>query len=142
MSDVNKTTHVGTAVTNPSFISISSSTPVVVFTMKVRETWKNKRGDKQFKDNLFKVEVLGKNAFWVKDNVRMGRRYHIDGYLRSDPINGVEEVRIRAFNVQEEDDGVFKDGYKEGLKQALSMADNSDDLEAVKLKLNVLIDES
>ena len=101
MSDVNKTTHVGTAVTNPSFISISSSTPVVVFTLKVRETWKNRKGEKQFKDHIFKVEVLGKNAFWAKDNVRMGRRYHIDGYLRSDPINGLEEIRIRACGTEE-----------------------------------------
>jgi single-stranded DNA-binding protein len=139
MSDVNKTTHVGTAVTNPSFINISSSTPVVVFTMKVRETWKNRKGEKQHKDNLFKVEVLGKNAFWVKENVRLGRRYHIDGYLRSDPINGVEEVRIRAFNVQEEDDGVFTDGYKEGLNRAVSIVENSDDLEAARLKINLLI---
>ena len=141
MSDVNKTTHVGTAVTNPSFINISSHTPIVVFTLKVRETWKNKKGITQHKDNLFKVEVLGKNAFWAKENVKLGQRYHVDGYLRSDPINGLEEVRIRAFNLQEEDNALFMEGFKEGLSRAVALLDNSDDKESALAKLNILNSE-
>lgn len=141
MSDVNKTTHVGTAITNPSFVTLSSNTPAVVFTLKCRETWKNKRGDTQFKDNLFKVEILGKNAFRAKDTIKVGRRYHVDGYLRSDPINGVEEIRIRAFNIQEEDNSLFKEGLKEGLGRAFAVLDNSSDLEAALSKLKILLEE-
>lgn len=145
MSDLNKTTHIGTAVTNPSYINIGGTTPAIVFTLKVRENWKNKRGERQYKDNVFQVEVLGRNAFWAKENVMAGGRYHVDGYLRSDLINGAEEIRIRAFNVQEEENEeaklALKEGLREGLTRAKALVTNSDDVKGALAKLEVLLEE-
>ena len=145
MSDVNKTTHTGVAITNPSFTMLSANTPMTIFTLKVRESWVNRSGTKQHRDNLLKIEVLGKNAYWARDHVKAGKRFLIDGYVRTDILNGVEEVRIRSFNISEEDDGLFMDGkregYKEGLLQCFALLNNSDSLSIVKSKIEVLLAE-
>ena len=141
MGDINKVTLVGTAVTRPSFIELSSSTPSVVFTLRLKETWKNRKGEKQEKSNLVNIEVMGKNSFKAKEMIKVGRRYHIDGYLRTDPINGVEMTRIRTFHIEEEDNEDFKEGLREGLARAFALLDNSNDLEVAQSKLKVLLDE-
>jgi len=142
MGDVNKTTHTGIAITNPSFTYLSNKTPMAIFTLKVRETWMTKSGVKQSRDNLLKFEALSKNAFWVKDNVKVGRRYYIDGYARTDSINGVEEQKFRILHIIEEDNEEFQDGkkvgYKEGIYQALAIIRNSDTLETAKAKLELI----
>lgn len=143
MGDVNKTTHTGTAITNPSFTYLSNNTPMAIFTLKVRETWNTRAGAKQSRDNLLKFEALSKNAHWVKDNVQVGKRYYIDGYSRTDCINGVEDVKIRILHITEEENDDFEEGnrvgYRKGLAQCLSIVQNSDTLQSAELKLELLL---
>lgn len=143
MGDVNKTTHTGTAITEPSFTYLSNKTPMAIFTLKVRETWINRSGIKQSRDNLLKFEALSKNAHWVKENVKVGRRYYIDGYARTDSIHGIEDQKFRILHIIEEDNEEFQDGkktgYKEGVKQALALLRNSDSLESAIAKLELII---
>jgi len=140
MGDINKVTLVGTAITKPSFVELSSKTPMIVFTLKLKEIWKNRRGERQQRGNLINIEVTGKNSFKAKDLIKVGRRYHIDGYLRSDPINGKEEVRVRCFHIEEEDDEQFNEGLKEGFGRAFALIDNSDDIGVAKSKLKILLE--
>lgn len=143
MGDVNKTTLTGTAITNPSFTHLSNGTPLAIFTLKVREIWKTKSGQRQVRDNLIKIEALSKNSFWVRDFVSVGRRYYIDGYLRTDCINGVEETKVRVLHITEEENDEFLDGkqqgVKDGIRQAFAITDNSKDLEAAKAKIRLLL---
>lgn len=144
--DINKTTHTGTAITNPTFQLLNNKTPMTIFTLKVRETWKDRSGIPRHRDNLFKIETLGKNAYWVKSNVQSGKRYYIDGYLRSDAVNEVEETKIRSFNVTPEDNIDFSEGkrsgYREGLIQAVAIIENSDSQDSARAKLELLRDQS
>ena len=138
MGDMNKVTLIGTAITTPTFLSLSSKTPMVVFTLRLKETWK--RDNKtQSRNNLVNIELAGKNSFKAKEIVKVGKRYHIEGMLRSDSINGIEKVRIRCMFIEEEDDEQFLEGLQEGLSRAYAVSDNSDDLGAVKAKLQILL---
>jgi len=143
MGDLNKTTHTGVAITNPSFTYLGNGTPIGIFTLKVKETWLDKSGAKQSRDNLLKFEGLSKNAFWIKEHVSVGKRYYIDGYARTDVINGVEEQKFRVLHISEESSDDFTEGkklgYKEGVAQTLAIAENSDTVEAVRGKIEILL---
>jgi single-stranded DNA-binding protein len=143
MGDVNKTTHTGVAITNPSFTYLGNGTPIAIFSLKVKETWSDKSGAKQSRDNLLKFEGLSKNAYWIKENVAPGKRYYIDGYARTDVINGVEEQKFRVLHISEESSDDFtegkKIGYKDGVAQALAIVKNSASMEAVCGKLELLL---
>lgn len=143
--DINKTTHMGTAISNPTFLTLSGK-PFAVFTLKVREAWTDSSGNSKQRDNIFKVEAWGQKAFWVKSHVKVGRRYYIDGYLRFDNINDKEEVKIRVYNIESENSDTFHEGKKTGASEALSRALNlvksSPSLESAITKLEVLVDES
>jgi len=142
MGDVNKTTHTGTAITTPSFTYLSNKTPMAFFTLKVRETWLNKAGKKLSRDNILKFEALSKNAYWVRDNVKIGRRYYIDGYARTESIHGVEDQKFRILHITEEDNEEYQDGrktgYKEGVDQAVAIVSNSTSLESALGKLELI----
>jgi single-stranded DNA-binding protein len=131
MGDVNKTTHTGMALTRPTFAYLNSKTPMAIFTLKVRETWRDGEGRPQSRDNLLKMEALKKNAFWVKDNVKVGHRYYIDGYVRNDNLGDKEDFKIRILHIEPEDNDNFQDGkrvgIRDGLAQALSILKNTGD---------------
>ena len=143
--DINKTTHMGTAISNPSFLTLSNK-PFAVFSLKVRESWTDSSGTPKHRDNIFKVEAWGQKAFWIKSNVKVGRRYYIDGYLRFDCINDKEEVKIRVYNIEADGSETFTEGKKmgslEALKKALNLVKSSDTLDSAITKLEVLVDES
>lgn len=143
MGDVNKTTHTGTAISNPSFTYLSNKTPMAIFTLRVRETWVNRAGVKQARNNDFKFEALSRNAHWVKDHVKIGHRYYIDGYARIDPIHGEEDQKFRILHIIEEDNDDFQEGkkigYKEGVTQAMAIVSNSDTTDSATDKLELII---
>ena len=143
-SDINKTTHVGTASTTPTFQTLGNNTPFAVFTLKVLESWVDKMGREQFRENLFKIETLGPKAHWVKSNVKAGKRYMIDGYLRYEQLNGKEEVKIRVFHIEPQSNKEFDEGrisgMKETLEKALNIAKSSENIAIVQAKLEVLLE--
>ena len=145
MKDVNKTTHSGVAVTNPTMTTLGKKTPMAIFTLKVREMWIDYKGHPAHRDNLFKVEALKSNAYWVKTNVKAGKRFMIDGNLRYDIINGVQDVKIRVLHIEEITSEDFKRGKEEGMRQALERSLNiiksSKGTETAIAKLEVLLDE-
>jgi len=142
--DINKTTHIGTVVTEPSLITLGSGTPMAVFTLKCTETWKNKKGN-QSRDNLIVFEALKDKAYWVKSNVHAGKRYVIDGTVRFDNFSSGESTRIRIFRIEATNSFEFSEGLnqgrKESLKKAMAIANTSDDLSIVQAKLEVLLAE-
>lgn len=145
MTDINKTTHTGTAITNPAFSILNNGTPLSFFTFKCRETWEDKNGMKCHRDNLFKLEGLKRNAHWIRENVKAGRRYIVDGTLRSEIVNGVEEVKVRVLRIVEENNDDYlqgkREGLREGLTRAFALVENSINSEATKAKLEILLRE-
>lgn len=144
MGDVNKTTHTGTAISRPTFTYLASKTPLAIFTLKVRETWKDGEGKVQCRDNLIKMEALRKQAYWVRENVKVGHRYYIDGYIRTDNMADNEDVKVRILHIEEEDNNAFQDGrrigIKEGLKQATSVLKNTQDTEKALEMIEIIIE--
>lgn len=143
--DVNKSTHIGTASTNPSLITLGSGTPMAVFTLKVKEKWVTKSGQAKHRYNLLKFEALGPKAHWVKANVKAGRRYYIDGTDRVEERDGEEHCSKRILHIEEVTSEEYIEGQREGarqaLKKSLSIVDSSDELRIAKAKLELLLSE-
>ena len=124
MGDVNKTTHTGIAISKPTLTYLNAKTPLAIFTLKVRETWRNMNGDLQSRDNLLKMEALKKNAHWVKTHVKVGHRYCIDGYIRSEDLDGREDIKVRILHIEKEETDGFHDGKRIGIREGLKQAQN------------------
>lgn len=144
--DVNKTTHIGTASTNPTFTTLGNKkTPISIFTLKVKESWLDRDGNEKSRDNLIKIEALGSKAHWVKANVRAGKRYSVDGYIRQEEINGKEDTKVRVFHIEAVRNKEFEEGryvgMRETLKKTLNIVESSGDLKMAGAKIGVLIDE-
>lgn len=143
--DVNKTTHVGTAFTNPTIKVLKNNKSLAIFTLKVKEYWVNKNNELQSRDNLIKCEAIGPKAHWVKANVKVGKKFYIDGYIRVDEINGNIDTKIRIFHIEHTSSEDFNEGKTEGrretLNKALNIVDSSDDISIAKAKLEVLLGE-
>ena len=143
--DVNKTTHIGTASTNPTLTTLGSGTTIAFFTLKVKESWKNKAGQNKSRYNLLKFEALGNKAHWVKANVKAGRRYYIDGTDRVEEMNGKECFSKRIYHIEELGSEEFDQGMLEGRRESLSKAVNivksSDELSIAQAKLELLLSE-
>jgi hypothetical protein len=73
------------------------------------------------------------------DTVVHGKRYHIEGYLRQDFLEGDEQYRVRVFAVIP-DESLDQIQYKEGLKKALGIVKNSVDRESAIEKLKKILD--
>lgn len=143
--DVNKTTHSGTVMTNPTLSTLGGKTPIAIFTLKVQESWNDKKGNPQYRDNIIKFEELSAKAYWVKTNVKIGKRFIVDGYIRHEQINNEEETKIRVFHIEEITGQDYKrgklEGMKESMQKALSILKSSKDLSVAEAKLEVLLDE-
>lgn len=143
--DVNKTTHSGIAVTNPTLATLGGKTPIAIFTLKVQESWTDRNGVTKYRDNLIKFEALSSKSYWVKTNVKAGKRYIVDGYIRHEQINGENDTKIRIFHIEEITNEDYKRGRIEGLKEAMGRAltilKSSKDLTVAEAKLEVLLEE-
>jgi single-stranded DNA-binding protein len=137
MADINKVWLSGLVVTQPVLTKLSSKTPFSTFTIQVNERFINHGGHVQLKPNLIRVESLGKSAENTVERVRQGARFSVDGYLRQDLIDGVEQIRVRSFAVYP-DDSVETVNYKEGLKQAIEVIKRSRDLSTALKQLEEL----
>lgn len=145
MPDINKATHLGTVMTNPSLQNLgNSNTPCAIFTLKFEERWEDKNGRPQSRANLAKFEALGTKAHWVKANVKAGKRFLIDSYFRSEQINGKEDNKFRIFHIEEVKSSEFNEGVIRGskatFKQAISILETSSSIEIAKAKLEVLLE--
>ena len=70
--------------------------------------------------------------------VKCGNRFTVDGYLRSDMVDGKEFVRVRTFAIynDESEDNI---AYKEAMKTALEILRKSRDLDSAKQKIEELL---
>lgn len=137
--DINKVWLNGLVVSQPILTKLSSRTPFTTFTMQVNERFLDRTGAPQFKPNLIRVESLGRSAETTAYKVKQGVRFSVDGYLRQDVIDGVEQVRVRSFAVYP-DDSAEVANYKEGLKQAIEVLKRSRDVQAALKQLEELVD--
>lgn len=129
MSDINKVWVSGLVVNRPLYTRLASRTPITTFAMEVNERFIDGQGKACVKTNTFNIESLGRGAELSADRVHQGKRYMIDGYLRSDVIEGVEQVRVRTFAVHP-DDTTDTVNYTEGLRQAIEVLKRSRNLQA------------
>jgi single-stranded DNA-binding protein len=146
MTDVNKTTHIGTATTNPTLLTLGSGTTMAFFTLRVKESWITKDKRKKHRYNFFKFEAMGAKAHWVKANVKAGRRYYIDGTDRHEVREDeVDHFSKRILHIEDVTSDEYEEGRlignKEALKKGLAIVESSDDLKVAKAKLEVLISE-
>jgi len=136
--DINKVWLSGLTISSPVLTKLSSQTPFTSFTLQVNERFLNKSGAPQIRPNLIRIESLGKGAEITANKVKQGSRYTVDGYIRQDIMDGVEQIRVRSFAIYP-DESVDTANYREGLKQALEILRKSRDLPSALEKLEALI---
>ena len=136
--DMNKVWLSGLAVTQPVLTKLESKTPFTTFTLQINEQFTDKHGVMRVKPNLIRVESLGRSAHSTAKKVQKHMRYFVDGYLRQDPGDTGDYVRVRSFAIYKED-SADTTHYLEGLKQALSVLNKSRDIRAAVSTLEELI---
>jgi single-stranded DNA-binding protein len=138
MADINKVWLSGLAVTTPILTQLGSKTPFSTFTLQVNEQYLDNNRNVRVKPNLIRVESLGKGAQLTADKVRQGRRYQLDGYIRQDLRDNIEEVRVRTFTIYAEE-SIESVNYNAGIRQALDVLRRSRDLETAASMLEELL---
>ena len=73
------------------------------FMISVIESWDTPNGPKTHRNDIC-VEVLGKEAESVYENLSPGSWVHVDGYLRSEQFRGQTVTRVRVFKISYEGD--------------------------------------
>lgn len=140
MADVNEVIISGMVHTEPTMTKLLSSTPVVSFQMVVMENFTSRSGHDGAKENIITIEVLGKKADEIIDNVRRGSRQIVKGYLRSDFFgdSSAPVIRVRAYVVTPDQckDTVVQ---KQTIKSVLSILKSSKDVESATSKIERLL---
>lgn len=138
MADINKVWISGLVVTQPIMTKLASKTPFTTFTLQVNERFLDRSGNQQTKSNLIKVESLGASAEKTMQKVKQGVRFSVDGYLRQDVLDGVDNTRVRSFAIYP-DDSAEVVNYREGLKQAIEVLKRSRDMKIALATLEDLL---
>ena len=140
MADVNEVIISGVVHSEPTLTKLSSSTPVVSFQLVVMENYTSRAGQEGAKENIITIEVLGKKADEITNNVKRGSRQIVKGYLRSDFFNDSTSptIRVRAYIVtpDQSKDAIIQ---KQTLKSALSILKQSKDVESAISKIEKLL---
>lgn len=131
MKDINKTITSGKLNRPPTHLTLSNGTDLILFTISCRETWKDSRGKDRFRVNEIECEVCGKSKNWCEEVLKTGRSYLIDGFLRSELINGKKKTCIRVFKVQDLE-------LTQRSDQIMAILENSNSLEAAINKIKLL----
>ena len=76
---------------------------ILTFTLKVTEKFELADGTPASHSNFFMFEALGRHAETYYKDLKLGRKYQVNGYLRHDNVDGEDKVRIRCFNIQTAD---------------------------------------
>jgi single-stranded DNA-binding protein len=100
--DVNSVVLSGTIDTVPSVVMTRNNKRICLFNIRTIERYQLADGRAAQHDNYFTVEALGKNVDKCLQEVQVGQRYVINGYLRVDDVAGIERTRIRVFHLQRE----------------------------------------
>ncbi len=140
MADINKVWLSGVVTSQPVLTNLPvTKTPLSYFTLQVNEEFKDRSGVTQVKPNFIRVESLGKGARLTMENVKLGRRYMVDGYVRQDSDGENDFVRVRSFAIHA-DDSNDSVNYEGGLKQALRVLERSGDLDTAIGKIKEMLD--
>jgi len=106
---INKVWLEGEVRTHPKLRNISKSTKVTDFTVSVSEKWTTKTGEVREHKNVILVEVLGRDAEDVHENLSPGDRVLVDGYIRSNQLHGRDIISVRVFRIEYEKKAGNKD---------------------------------
>ena len=136
--DVNRCFLTGTVISTPYTATVSHNTFFASFELQVNELYRDAKGRDRVKPNVIVIETLGKKAMQVRDNVKVNRRYVVDGYLRQDIMNGVNKVRVRAFAVLPEKSDQSR-LYYEGIRKALNVLKQSDTIESAAEEMEKIL---
>ena len=90
---------------DPEMLTIKNSKRVLAFTLKVVEKFVLADGSPGSHTNYVDIEVLGRNADKYVQDLIVGNRYQVSGYLRVESIYSGTDWRwcVRCFNLQSAD---------------------------------------
>lgn len=100
--DINVAIISGTVDNTPTVVTTRNNKRICLFNLRLIERYHLANGQPAQHVNFLTIEALGKNVDKCLQEVRLGERYQIHGYLRVDDVNGIEKVRIRAFHIERE----------------------------------------
>lgn len=99
--DFNFTFLTGTIISPPNFIPLINNKKALIFTIENREVFQLGNGRPSSHKNLITVEVLGKNADKYAEELSVGSKIQVVGYIRTDTIHSEVKVRVRAFRIED-----------------------------------------
>ena len=97
---MNKVWLSGVVRTQPKIRSLSERTRLTFFDVSTLETWSSPSGETKSHRSDIPVEVLGKDAEIIYENLRAGMIVDIDGYLRTEIYRGKPVITVRVFSIQ------------------------------------------
>lgn len=121
----------------PRQSQLPSGTVIVTFVLKVRETFLDREGNDCERDSYLIIENLGKTADRALSMARDGQRIVIDGYVRSES----KKIRIRTFTLYL-DKSLESLSYKEGIKKALTILNESRNVHSALRSLKLLLEDT
>jgi len=96
---INKVWLSGKVHTQPRIRKISEKTKATSFILATMESWESRNGDAREHRNEILVEVLGRDAQAVYDNLSPGDWVNVDGYMRSDQFKGRTAMSVRVYKI-------------------------------------------
>lgn len=79
--------------------SINSRTSVTAFQLSTVETWKTGDGTIKERKNRVQVEVVGRDAQKVYDQISLGSWVTLEGYVRSEQFKGQDLMKVRTLSI-------------------------------------------
>ena len=131
MADINKVICTGFIEREPTMVTLNNGNRIVLFTLKCTESWLDANKKPRHHINEISCEIFKKDPKWIKEKLKVGTRYLVEGFLRTDVITGNLRTRVRVFNVQPL-------SGRDKLEIAKAILDNSADLESARNKINLL----
>ena len=89
----------GRVASSPVMKDLSSRTKVTSFSLSVVESWVNEENKPRSHTNTFTVEVIGRDAYRVAQEAKLGFWVTLDGYLRSQELKGAHVTVVRTFSI-------------------------------------------
>lgn len=72
------------------------------------ESWENAQGEYRERKNRITVEVVGRDSARAAEEVKLGSRVSIEGYLRSEQFKGQEVIKVRTLTIDVWEEDVYE----------------------------------
>lgn len=105
MLELNKVLLIGNLTQDPEVRSLASGTPVADFNLAVNRRYKDKNGERREETLFIQVESWGRQAEFVQEWLKKGRRIFVEGRLKFDSWEGRDgnkrsRIKVTAERIQ------------------------------------------